>query len=454
MFTLEGLKNEGIITIVGHINADFDSVVSCIMMSRYLTFKGIKNQVKMLDSHVDEYLNLFDISIDEYEVGIKDEDVLFVVDSSFKFKNKIVGCIDHHKDEVNTNNYLYRPQTSCAKIIYDLMKDDGYCFSKDELKIICFSLFIDSCSFKNSKALKEDLVWAKEIIKENDFDFDWFYKNGLCLNDLSEPFESFCFYGKKEYFKEGISFCSSYIQVDKNSTEEFDMKCIFTIRAKMKEDNISLWVFLIQNVVDDMTKYLIISNNYVVIHNKVFSEEDKYLLSRGNGVIPRVLKEILVESPKSLVTKNLIDNNLSISTMESCTSGLIASNITDTEGASSILKGAFVTYSNEAKIKQGVPKEVIDNFGVYSYETSLEMAKQCSLAYNSNIGIGVTGTTGNLDKNNLDSVKGTIYFCVKINESYYLSKLILEDALSREQMKETISNFVLQYLYMLLEMPY
>ena len=51
----------------------------------------------------------------------------------------------------------------------------------------------------------------------------------------------------------------------------------------------------------------------------------------------------------------LIEHGISISTMESCTSGLLASAITDTEGASAIFKGGFVTYSNEAKIRQGVP---------------------------------------------------------------------------------------------------
>ena len=40
------------------------------------------------------------------------------------------------------------------------------------------------------------------------------------------------------------------------------------------------------------------------------------------------------------LTKCLIEKHLSITTMESATSGQIASLITDTEGASAILKGA------------------------------------------------------------------------------------------------------------------
>ena len=45
--------------------------------------------------------------------------------------------------------------------------------------------------------------------------------------------------------------------------------------------------------------------------------------------------------------------------MESATSGQIASLITDTEGASAVLRGAYVTYCNDAKVKCGVPAEVI-----------------------------------------------------------------------------------------------
>ena len=60
------------------------------------------------------------------------------------------------------------------------------------------------------------------------------------------------------------------------------------------------------------------------------------------------------------ITKKLIEKDKTVTTMESCTSGLIASLITDTEGASAVLKGAFVTYSNIGKIMQGVPKETIE----------------------------------------------------------------------------------------------
>ena len=110
------------------------------------------------------------------------------------------------------------------------------------------------------------------------------------------------------------------------------------------------------------------------------------------------------------ITRFLISRRKTISTMESCTSGQVASFLTDTEGASAILKGAFVTYSNEAKIRQGVPAEVIGTYGVYSEETAAAMAEACRAAYGADTGVGVTGSFGNPDPNNADSVPGEVYF--------------------------------------------
>ena len=42
-------------------------------------------------------------------------------------------------------------------------------------------------------------------------------------------------------------------------------------------------------------------------------------------------------------------NNMTISTAESCTGGLIAKSITDVSGASDVFGYGFVTYANEAK---------------------------------------------------------------------------------------------------------
>ncbi len=138
----------------------------------------------------------------------------------------------------------------------------------------------------------------------------------------------------------------------------------------------------------------------------------------------KIYDEHAVRKDYAILTKRLIENNLTITTMESATSGQIASLITDTEGASAIFKGAFITYCNEAKLMQGVPAEILDEYTVYSKETAAAMAKACAKAYNADIGIGVTGTMGNVDPANPDaSSPGQVYFAIDLKgntEAYYI----------------------------------
>ena len=105
------------------------------------------------------------------------------------------------------------------------------------------------------------------------------------------------------------------------------------------------------------------------------------------------------------IIKQLIASHTTISTMESCTSGLIASLITDTEGASAIFPGGYVTYLNETKVLVGVDPSVIEIHGVYSPECAEAMARTVQENLHTAIAIGITGTTGNLDPNNADSVQ-------------------------------------------------
>lgn len=130
----------------------------------------------------------------------------------------------------------------------------------------------------------------------------------------------------------------------------------------------------------------------------------------------------------------LIEKKLTISTMESCTSGLVASMITDTEGSSAVFKGGIITYTNEEKEHFGVDSSVIEKFGVYSLECAKEMARAAQNYFKTDISIGVTGTTGNLDPNNSDSVKGVAFFAARIFDEERAFKI--EEDVSKMQRSE------------------
>lgn len=121
------------------------------------------------------------------------------------------------------------------------------------------------------------------------------------------------------------------------------------------------------------------------------------------------------------IVKMLKKKNKTISTMESCTGGLVASSITDIPDASIVLKFSAVTYSNEFKIKMGVDKKLIEKYTVYSIEVARDMANKISLFTSSNYGIGVTGKINKPDLNNYTESDDTIYVSIydKDNDIYY-----------------------------------
>ena len=69
------------------------------------------------------------------------------------------------------------------------------------------------------------------------------------------------------------------------------------------------------------------------------------------------------------------DKNLLITSVESCTGGLISSAITDIPGSSKVFDKGLVTYSNYSKIKLlDVPEELIIKYGAVSKEVITKMA--------------------------------------------------------------------------------
>ena len=90
-------------------------------------------------------------------------------------------------------------------------------------------------------------------------------------------------------------------------------------------------------------------------------------------------------SIENIIGNILCNNNLTISTAESCTGGLVAAKLISYAGiSSSFLEGA-VTYSNEAKIKRlGVKKDTLEKYGAVSEETAREMAEGIAKESSSN----------------------------------------------------------------------
>lgn len=87
--------------------------------------------------------------------------------------------------------------------------------------------------------------------------------------------------------------------------------------------------------------------------------------------------------------------NMTVSTAESCTGGLISGAIINAAGASDVLSESYVTYANEAKERLvGVRCQTLEQYGAVSEETAREMASGAAAAAGSNVGISSTGIAG------------------------------------------------------------
>ena len=138
------------------------------------------------------------------------------------------------------------------------------------------------------------------------------------------------------------------------------------------------------------------------------------------------------------IIEKLSEKKLTISTMESCTGGGIANEITNISGASMIFKEAYVTYSNDAKIKQGVAKEKIEKYTVYSPEVAKEMARAVKQNTKSAISIGVTGQLGRIDPNNPVDKLNTVWYAILNNKNEYMVQEVHVPDAKREKQKEIV----------------
>lgn len=151
------------------------------------------------------------------------------------------------------------------------------------------------------------------------------------------------------------------------------------------------------------------------------------------------------------VVNRLIELNKTISTMESCTGGGVASAITNIEGSSAILKFSAVTYSNEFKIKMGVSEDTIEKYSVYSLEVAKEMSKQISMFTNSNYGVGVTGKLNRQDINNLYGKDNRVFVSIydKDNDEYHTMSIDV-DKQTRKENKQLVIDIITNSLITLL----
>jgi len=110
----------------------------------------------------------------------------------------------------------------------------------------------------------------------------------------------------------------------------------------------------------------------------------------------------------------LVANELTVSTVESCTGGLVAARLINVPGVSDVFKSGFVTYSNKAKRKiVGVKKSSLEKFGAVSKKVAEEMAAGAHAVNKADVVIATTGIAGP-DGGTADKPVGLVYIACYI----------------------------------------
>lgn len=118
----------------------------------------------------------------------------------------------------------------------------------------------------------------------------------------------------------------------------------------------------------------------------------------------------------------LQEQGLTVTTVESCTGGLIAGRLVNVPGVSEVFKQGFVTYSNKAKRKLvGVKKTTLREFGAVSDKTAREMARGAVLVTGADAAVAVTGIAGP-DGGTEEKPVGLVYIAAAVRGQTYVQE--------------------------------
>ncbi|MCL2197946.1 MAG: competence/damage-inducible protein A [Defluviitaleaceae bacterium] len=123
------------------------------------------------------------------------------------------------------------------------------------------------------------------------------------------------------------------------------------------------------------------------------------LLSPTAEEIHRRLGEKIYAEDETTLAETIIallkSKSHTLAVAESCTGGMISSDLTAIAGCSEILREGFVTYSNEAKTARlSVGESILQAHGAVSAQTAAAMAEGAAKAANTTIGLSTTGIAG------------------------------------------------------------
>jgi len=145
-----------------------------------------------------------------------------------------------------------------------------------------------------------------------------------------------------------------------------------------------------------------------------------------------------------MIIDTLREREETVTFAESCTGGRIAVAFTAVSGASSVLKGSCITYSNEIKHHWlGVEMSVLQQFGAVSQECVSQMLDGIQTIAQSDYALAVSGIAGPTGGTALKPV-GTVYIGIKTPDSTKIFQTLMQG--NREEIQEKSVDFAIETL--------
>jgi nicotinamide-nucleotide amidase len=121
--------------------------------------------------------------------------------------------------------------------------------------------------------------------------------------------------------------------------------------------------------------------------------------------------------------KALQEKSLTVAVAESLTGGMISQALTDIPGASSVLLGSFITYTEQTKKSMlGVPEEILSTYGAVSEPCARAMAVKARKLTGSDLAVSATGLAGP-GGGTTDTPVGTVFIALAAQDGTTCLKL-------------------------------
>lgn len=171
------IKKAKNIAVFTHINPDFDALSSALSLVEVFNKRGKKSYLFSKDKLTDNQESIYNKNLINSKCNFEEYDLFISVDvptvarlgdygtDFIKQDNTIV--LDHHENNglVGSLNYIDIKSSSCAEIVFKVLKNLKYRITSDVATLLYSGLAGDTNSFINSNVNEESFKAALELMK-------------------------------------------------------------------------------------------------------------------------------------------------------------------------------------------------------------------------------------------------------------------------------------------------